>query len=253
VARNFFTSCKIEYSGKALRYGAGAEVVTVVITNNAVTPYDLVDSYRRFSWTYYLPVRRSRSQTLNDNSLQRSVWFVYTAEVSPFSSIQTLNDWSSSYVPEGPQGESEWRIYVIKCAPVYTYTRHFSLNPNSSTLEYDRPQHDCPAACVIAQEYSSSACSLIELFLSQKKSARVFKRLLFKFLNFFYCVSVFPEHGDVFLGAFAKLQKAAIRSVMSVRPSFLPHGTTGLPLDGHLWNFIFEYFSKICHTIYKFN
>jgi hypothetical protein len=39
---------QIVYSGKALRYGAGTEVVTVVITNNTVTPCDLVDSYRRF-------------------------------------------------------------------------------------------------------------------------------------------------------------------------------------------------------------
>ena len=33
---------------------------------------------------------------------------------------------------------------------------------------------------------------------------------------------------------------------LSVRPSVRPHGTTRLPLDGFLWNFIFECFSKIC-------
>jgi len=36
-------------------------------------------------------------------------------------------------------------------------TRQSSLNPNPSTLEPDRPQLDRPAACVIAQQYSSTA------------------------------------------------------------------------------------------------
>jgi hypothetical protein len=46
----------------------------------------------------------------------------------------------------------------------------------------------------------------------------------------------------VFLGAFAKLRKATISFVVSVRS----HGTTCLPLDGFSWKFIFEHFSKIC-------
>ena len=113
MAGNFFTICKMEYSGNA-----GTEVVAVVITNNTVTPCDLVDSYRRFRGNYCLPVRCPRSQTLNDSSLQRSVWFVYNAEVSPFSSIETLNDCSSSHVPKSPQRNSEWRIYITNCAPM---------------------------------------------------------------------------------------------------------------------------------------
>ena len=35
-----------------------------------------------------------------------------------------------------------------------------------------------------------------------------------------------------FLGAFAKLRKAIISFVISVRSSVCPHGTTRLPLDG---------------------
>jgi len=51
---------------------------------------------------------------------------------------------------------------------------------------------------------------------------------------------MFLVHG--FLGAFAKLRKATISFVMTVRP----HRTTRLPLDGSLLlNLIFEYFSKI--------
>jgi hypothetical protein len=37
---------------------------------------------------------------------------------------------------------------------------------------------------------------------------------------------------NCFLGVLAKLRKATISYVMSVRPSLLPHGTTRLTLDG---------------------
>ena len=48
------------------------------------------------------------------------------------------------------------------------------------------------------------------------------------------------------LGTFAKLRKATISFVMSVRLSFRPHGTTRFPLHGFSWNLISEDFSKIC-------
>jgi len=39
---------------------------------------------------------------------------------------------------------------------VRVYTRDSSRNPNPNTLEPERPQHDRPAACAIAQQYSSA-------------------------------------------------------------------------------------------------
>ena len=45
-----------------------------------------------------------------------------------------------------------------------------------------------------------------------------------------------------FLGAFAKLRKATLSLVISVRP----HWTTRLPLNGFSWTLISEYFSKLC-------
>jgi hypothetical protein len=47
-----------------------------------------------------------------------------------------------------------------------------------------------------------------------------------------------------FLGVFAKLPTAAVRSVMSCCPCVRPHGTTRLPLDGFSWNLVWV-FSKI--------
>jgi len=55
------------------------------------------------------------------------------------------------------------------------------------------------------------------------------------------------------LGAYGKLRKTAFSFVIFVRPSFRPHGTTRLSLDGFSWNLAFEDFSKICWEKFKFN
>jgi len=49
-----------------------------------------------------------------------------------------------------------------------------------------------------------------------------------------------------FLGAFAKLRKTTISFVMSIPLSVCPPRTTRLPLDEFSWNFICDYFWKIC-------
>ena len=84
------------------------------------------------------------------------------------------------------------------------------------------------------------------------------------------CAPRDSQKNDNFWGAFAKLRKATISFVMTarlclrpsvppsvcacvrlcLRPSlplsFCPHGTIRLPMDGFSWNFILQYFSKIC-------
>ena len=57
---------------------------------------------------------------------------------------------------------------------------------------------------------------------------------------------------DDLLDKFVKLWKATPSFVVSVRPYVRPHWTARLPLDGFSWNFIFEYFSKICRGISSF-
>jgi len=73
------------------------------------------------------------------------------------SSVKTLPDFRSIYVPEGPAQVKfcARRNWVRTRWNIYVYTRQSSWNPNSNTLEPDRPQHDRPAACVIAQQYFS--------------------------------------------------------------------------------------------------
>jgi hypothetical protein len=51
------------------------------------------------------------------------------------------------------------------------YTREWSWNANSNTPEPDRPQHDRPATCVIAQQYSSTTFVSLR-FYSRKKKIR---------------------------------------------------------------------------------
>ena len=47
-------------------------------------------------------------------------------------------------------------------------------------------------------------------------------------------------------GRVHKFAKTTISFVISVCPSVRPHGSSRLPLDGFLSDFIFEYFSKTC-------
>jgi len=56
-------------------------------------------------------------------------------------------------------------------------------------------------------------------------------------------VEKMPVHLQNFLGAYAKLRKATIRSSC---PFVRPYGTTRLPLDGFSRILMIGYFSKIC-------
>jgi len=49
----------------------------------------------------------------------------------------------------------------------------------------------------------------------------------------------------------AEWRKGTNGFLMSVRPSVCPHGISGLPLEGFLWNLIFAYFLKKLSGIFK--
>jgi hypothetical protein len=53
--------------------------------------------------------------------------------------------------------------------------RQSSSNPKSNTLQRDRPQHDRPAACVIAQQYSSATIIVLRIHSRKKKVRRAFQ------------------------------------------------------------------------------
>jgi hypothetical protein len=66
----------------------------------------------------------------------------------------------------------------------YVYTTQNNLNPNSNPMEHDRPKYDNPAACVIAQQYSSSTCVSLHLQFFKVKIRGPFKNVIFQFLTF---------------------------------------------------------------------
>jgi hypothetical protein len=76
-----------------------------------------------------------------------------TRSRSSFTTVTHLMTCAHRYAPEGPAHaeilrKSESSKHTVNCIS--------SLNPNRNTLEPDRPQHNRPAACVIAQQYSSA-------------------------------------------------------------------------------------------------
>ena len=83
------------------------------------------------------------------------------------SSVKTLHDLFICPVFMCPKVRPRSNLADVgaECAHdeiyMYTHTRQSSLNPKSKTLEPDRPQHDRPAACVIAQQYSSVTLVLL--------------------------------------------------------------------------------------------
>jgi hypothetical protein len=63
--------------------------------------------------------------------------------------------------------------------------KDYSFSPSSNALEPHRPQHDCPTACVIAQQYSATTFVLLHIHFSQEKSGALLKKMLFFLLLIF--------------------------------------------------------------------
>jgi hypothetical protein len=62
---------------------------------------------------------------------------------------------------------------------IYVYTGQFTGNPNSNTRERVQPQHDCTAACVIAQQYSSTTFISQYFHSGKKKFSMHFEKFVF--------------------------------------------------------------------------
>jgi len=91
--------------------------------------------------------------------------------------LQTPSALSSCNVPEDlAQVATDYRYAK--------YTRQLSWNTNSKTVEPDRSQRDRPAACVIAQQYSSTKFVSL-LFHSRKEKFGAVKSRYFKISLFF--------------------------------------------------------------------
>jgi len=84
--------------------------------------------------------------------------------------LWTLTDLRSCYVPEGPPKVAvQYTCRHLGLYCIYVHERQSIWNPNSSTLEPDRPQHDRLAASVIAQQYSSAIAASLRSHCRNEK------------------------------------------------------------------------------------
>ena len=93
-------------------------------------------------------------------------------------------DIRSSYFPKDSVQvgiDSTYFMWSMTCVHI----RESRWNPNSNTTEPDRPHHDCPIACFIAQQYSSAKFVSLRFSLRKEKSGAPFKNF------FFFCSKCF--------------------------------------------------------------
>jgi hypothetical protein len=101
------------------------------------------------------------------------------------SSVKTLPNLRSSYVPESPAQVKfgacrNWvRAHTVKCICIH---KAVQLKTKFQHTEPDRPQHDRPAACVIAQQYSFVTSVLLRC-RSQRKNSTCIKDMLCQFFK----------------------------------------------------------------------
>ena len=111
------------------------------------------------------------------------------------------------------QARRKSKLSISMAKNVCTH-KEVTWNPNSSvTLASHRPQHDRPAACVIAQQYPSANCTSLYFHYRQEKLGACFKNVIisvfelsknnaclkehdlkFREVGMFYIKSVWVEH-----------------------------------------------------------
>jgi len=102
--------------------------------------------------------------------------------------VQTLSDLSNGYVPGGMAHITFCEIWnwVYIWSNMFVCRRESSWNPNFWTQDPDWPQHDCPASCVVAQQYSSATFVSLHFHSHKQKFSLHFKMVLFQIKFLFY-------------------------------------------------------------------
>ena len=99
-----------------------------------------------------------------------------TRSSSSFTTDTPSMTCAMTYVPESPAHveilrKSESSKHMVNCISI--------LNPNCNTPEPDRQEHNRPAACVLAQQYSSATFVLSRVHTRNEKLGACFN-MLFK-------------------------------------------------------------------------
>jgi hypothetical protein len=96
--------------------------------------------------------------------------------------------WNNYITEEGAQVQfcaCQNAVYTHIRSTTYAYTKQSDWHPNTNTPESDRPQHERPAAYVIAHQYSSASSVSLRFYSPMgKKTRRALKKCHFKFSLF---------------------------------------------------------------------
>ena len=110
---------------------------------------------------------------------------------SPYS-IGDKNEWSYTSIPLSRHSPN-YKTVTAQVGIQPTYGRlHVSINgsptemqaPSSNTMDPDRPQHDRPDACVIAQQYSSGILGSLCFHFRKKKFGALSDSFFKSFIGF---------------------------------------------------------------------
>jgi hypothetical protein len=110
--------------------------------------------------------------------------------------MQTSPDLRNSDIPDSPAQvcteHANDHLYI------YVYTRESGWNPNPSTKEHDRRQHDSTATSVIAQQYSSKPLSQLPFHSCTEKFGENRTNFFFN-LEFLLACEIFRKATVVFV------------------------------------------------------
>ena len=90
----------------------------------------------------------------------------------------------TQYLRSGRPGASLNWVHIR--STMHVYTRESSWKPNSNRSEPDRPHYDSPAACVIAQDYSSATFLSFRFNFRKEKLGGRFKIVTLHFLFYYF-------------------------------------------------------------------
>jgi len=98
--------------------------------------------------------------------------------------MQTLPDLRSCVQEHPTQVEFCVSRTEYTYSRLHLHTREFNLSPSSNTVEPNRPLHECPTACVIAQQYYS--VTLVSMrFRSHKEKFDAFQKRYYSIFGTF--------------------------------------------------------------------
>jgi len=128
-------------------------------------------------WQCCRNVSREELPSLFSAHLYDSFIFPEQAGLS-FSAVAWLTYLTCAVVMSWAEICASWKWACIR-SNIYAFAKESSWNANSDMMVLDRPQHYCFAACVVAQQYSSTTFVSLCFHYWKEKFGAHFKNVIF--------------------------------------------------------------------------